>query len=143
MPATQKMIFINLPVADLPKSKAFYEAVGFTNNPTFTDDTAACMVLSDAIHVMLLTHDKYRQFTSKEIADTRKTSAALLAISENSRAEVDATLARALKAGAREPRPADDYGFMFQRSFEDPDGHTWEVVWMDVDAFMKATGKAA
>lgn len=143
MPATQKMIFINLPVADLPKSKAFYEAVGFTNNPTFTDDTAACMVLSDAIHVMLLTHDKYRQFTSKEIADTRKTSAALLAISENSRAEVDATLARALKAGAREPRPADDHGFMFQRSFEDTDGHTWEVVWMDVDAFMKATGKAA
>lgn len=143
MPAAQKMIFVNLPVADLPKSKAFYEAVGFTNNPTFTDDTAACMVLSDAIHVMLLTHDKYRQFTSKEIADTRRTSAALLAISENSRAEVDATLARALKAGAREPRPADDHGFMFQRSFEDTDGHTWEVVWMDVDAFMKATGKAA
>lgn len=143
MSAAQKMIFVNLPVAKLPKAKAFYEAVGFTNNPTFTDDTAACMVLSDAIHVMLLTHDKYRQFTSKAIADTRRTSAALLAVSENSRAEVDATLAKALKAGAREPRPADDYGFMFQRSFEDPDGHTWEVVWMDVDAFTKATGQAA
>jgi predicted lactoylglutathione lyase len=143
MSAAQKMIFINLPVANLPKAKAFYEAVGFKNNPTFTDETAACMVLSEAIHVMLLTHEKYRQFTSKQIADTHRTSAALLAVSENSRAEVDATLAKALKAGAEEPRPANDYGFMFQRSFEDPDGHTWEVIWMDVEAFMKATGKAA
>jgi predicted lactoylglutathione lyase len=133
-----KMIFVNLPVADLPKAKAFYEAVGFRNNPTFTDATAACMVLSDAIHVMLLTHEKYKQFTSKAIADTHKTSAALLAVSENSRAGVDGTLARALKAGAKEPRPSQDYGFMFQRSFEDLDGHTWEVIWMDVEAFMKA-----
>ena len=139
--AAPKMIFVNLPIADLPKAKAFYEAVGFTNNPAFTDDAAACMVLSDAIHVMLLTHDKYKQFTSKQIADTHKTSAVLLAMSENSRADVDATLTKALKAGAREPRPADDYGFMYQRGFEDLDGHTWEVIWMDVAAFMKATGK--
>ena len=136
--AQPKMIFVNLPVANLPKAKAFYEAIGFRNNPMFTDDTAACMVLSETIHVMLLTHDKYRQFTSKTIADTHKTSAALLAVSENSRGEVDATLGKALKAGAKEPRPSQDYGFMFQRSFEDLDGHTWEVMWMDVDAFMKA-----
>ena len=139
--AAPKMIFVNLPVADLPKAKAFYEAVGFTNNPAFTDDTAACMVLSDAIHVMLLTYDKYKQFTSKQIADTHKTSAVLLAVSEDSRAEVDGTLAKAIEAGAKEPRPSQDYGFMYQRSFEDLDGHTWEVVWMDVAAFMKATGK--
>jgi predicted lactoylglutathione lyase len=139
--ATPKLIFVNLPVADLPRARALYEAIGFRNDPRFTDETAACMVLSDTIHVMLLTHDKYRQFTSKEIADTHKTSAALLAVSENSRAEVDATLGKALKAGANEPRPAQDYGFMYQRSFEDLDGHTWEVLWMDIDAFMKATGQ--
>ena len=126
-----KMIFVNLPVANLPRAKAFYEATGFRNDPRFTDETAACMVLSDTIHVMLLTHDKYKQFTSKQIADTHKTSAALLALSETSRADVEATLAKALKAGAKEPRPANDYGFMFQRSFEDLDGHTWEPFWMD------------
>lgn len=143
MPAPEKMIFVNLPVADLPRAKGFYEAIGFRNDLRFTDETAACMVLSDAIHVMLLTHDKYRQFTAKEIADTHKTSAALLAVSENSRADVDATLAKALKAGAKEPRPANDYGFMFQRAFEDPDGHTWEVFWMDLSAAMKAMSKDA
>jgi predicted lactoylglutathione lyase len=138
-----KMIFVNLPVANLPRAKAFYEAIGFRNDPRFTDETAACMVLSDVIHVMLLTHDKYRQFTSKEIADTHKTSATLLAVSENSRGDVDVTLGKALKAGAKEPRPANDYGFMYQRTFDDLDGHTWEVLWMDIEAFMKITGKAA
>jgi predicted lactoylglutathione lyase len=138
-----KLIFVNLPVADLPRAKAFYEAIGAKNDARFTDDTAACMVLSDTIHVMLLTHDKYRQFTSKEIADTRKTSAVLLAISEDNRGAVDATLGKALKAGAKEPRAAQDHGFMYGRSFDDLDGHGWEVIWMDVDAFMKATGQAA
>jgi len=100
-------------------------------------------VWSDAIHVMLLTHDKYKQFTSKEIADTRKTSAALLCLSQESRAAVDATVNNAVTAGAKEPRPAKDYGFMFQRTFDDLDGHGWEVVWMDLEAFKKAAGKAA
>ena len=99
-----KLIFVNLPVSDLPRAKAFYEAIGAKNNPQFTDDTAACMVFSDTIHVMLLTHDKYKQFTSKQIADTHKTSAVLLAISEDSREGVDATVGKALKAGAKEPR---------------------------------------
>jgi predicted lactoylglutathione lyase len=99
------------------------------------------MVLSETIHVMLLTHDKYRQFTAKQIADTHATSAALICISEDSRAGVDATVGKAVKAGARETRPAQDYGFMYGRSFDDPDGHGWEVMWMDVDAFLKATGR--
>ena len=136
-----KLIFVNLPVTDLPRAKAFYEAVGAKNNPQFTDDTAACMVFSDTIHVMLLTHDKYKQFTSKEIADTHKTSAVLLAISEDSREGVDATLGKALKAGAKEPRDKQDYGWMYYRAFEDLDGHTWEVMWMDVEAATKAMGK--
>ena len=136
-----KLIFVNLPVTDLPRAKAFYEAVGAKNNPQFTDDTAACMVFSDTIHVMLLTHDKYKQFTSKEIADTHKTSAVLLAVSEDSREGVDATLGNALKAGAKEPRDKQDYGWMYYRAFEDLDGHTWEVMWMDVEAASKAIGK--
>ncbi len=136
-----KLIFVNLPVTDLPRAKAFYEAVGAKNNPQFTDDTAACMVFSDTIHVMLLTHDKYKQFTSKQIADTHKTSAVLLAISEDSREGVDATLGKALKAGAKEPRDKQDYGWMYYRAFEDLDGHTFEVMWMDVEAATKAMGK--
>ena len=136
-----KLIFVNLPVTDLARAKAFYEAVGAKNNPQFTDDTAACMVFSDTIHVMLLTHDKYKQFTSKQIADTHKTSAVLLAISEDSREGVDATLGKALKAGAKEPRDKQDYGWMYYRAFEDLDGHTWEVMWMDVEAATKAMGK--
>lgn len=136
-----KLIFVNLPVADLPRAKAFYEAIGARNDPRFTDETAACMVFSDTIHVMLLTHDKYKQFTAKEIADTRKTSAVMLAVSEDSRDGVDVTLGKALKAGATEPRDKQDYGFMYNRSFEDLDGHTWEIVWMDLEAFMKATGQ--
>jgi hypothetical protein len=136
-----KLIFVNLPVTDLPRAKAFYEAVGAKNNPQFTDDTAACMVFSDTIHVMLLTHDKYKQFTSKQIADTHKTSAVLLAISEDSREGVDATLDKALKAGAKEPRDKQDYGWMYYRAFEDLDGHTFEVMWMDVEAATKAMSK--
>jgi uncharacterized protein len=136
-----KMIFVNLPVTDLPRAKAFYEAIGARNDPRFTDETAAAMVFSDTIQVMLLTHDKYKQFTSKPIADTNKTSAVLLAVSEDSREAVDATLGKALKAGAKEPRDKQDYGFMYYRAFEDLDGHTWEVMWMDVEAAVKAMGK--
>jgi len=138
-----KLIFVNLPVTDLDRSVAFYEAIGARKDARFSDATAAAMVLSETIHVMLLTHDKYRQFTAKEIADAHKTSAALICVSEESRAGVDATVGKAVEAGAREPRPAQDYGFMYGRSFDDPDGHGWEVMWMDLDAFMKATGQSA
>ncbi len=126
-----KMIFVNLPVADLPKSIAFYEAIGASRNPMFSDETAACMVLSDSIFVMLLTHAKFAGFTPKAIADAHATSEVLLCVSEESRAGVDAITDRALAAGGREPRAPQDYGFMYGRSFEDPDGHIWEPMWMD------------
>jgi uncharacterized protein len=130
-----KMIFVNLPVAELAVSKRFYEAIGFTNNPQFTDDTAACMVWSDIIHVMLLTHDKYRQFTTKVIANARTTSEVLICISADSRADVDGIVGKAKSVGTViDPTPTQDFGFMYGRSFEDPDGHIWEVTWMDVAA---------
>lgn len=134
-----KLIFVNLPVADLAAAKAFYEAIGAVNNPTFTDETAACMVLTDVIHVMLLTHGKFAQFTSKRIADAHATSEVLICISEESRDAVDAITEKALAAGGREPRERQDHGFMYGRSFEDPDGHIWEPMWMDMEAFTAAT----
>lgn len=133
-----KMIFVNLPVADLAAARAFYEAIGATNNPQFTDETAACMVFSDTIHVMLLTHDKFAQFTPKRVADAHQTSEVLIAISADSREGVDAMTDAALGAGGREPRERQDYGFMYSRSFEDPDGHIWEPMWMDLEAATEA-----
>ena len=134
-----KLIFVNLPVADLPAAKAFYEAIGATNDPRFTDDTAACMVFSDTIHVMLLTHDKFRQFTPKAVADARATSEVLIAISADSREAVDEITEKALAAGGREPREKQDHGFMYGRSFEDLDGHIFEPMWMDLEAFLAAS----
>ncbi|MFL6857098.1 MAG: VOC family protein [Allosphingosinicella sp.] len=129
-----KLIFVNLPVADLARSVAFYEALGAARNPRFSDDTAACMVLSDTIHVMLLTHDKYRQFTSKRIADAHAVSEVMLCVSCDDRSAVDAMTEAALREGGREPREAQDHGFMYGRAFEDPDGHVWEPMWMDASA---------
>ena len=131
-----QMIFINLPVTDLDKSKAFYEAVGATNNPAFTDDTAACMVFSDVIHTMLLTHEKWATFTSKAIPDAHTHAQVLLCVSADSRADVDAQVEKATAAGGKaDPTPTQDFGgFMYGRSFEDPDGHIWEVMWMDPTA---------
>ena len=139
-----KMIFLNLPVADLQRSIPFYEAVGATKNPQFSDETAACMVFSDTIHVMILTHDKYRQFTSKPIANAHATSQALICISAGSREEVDATVDRAASGGgSADPGPVQDHGFMYGRSFEDPDGHHWEVMWMDLEAAATAMAPPA
>jgi predicted lactoylglutathione lyase len=130
-----KMIFVNLPITDLARSTAFYEAVGAIKNPQFSDDTAACMVFSDTIFVMILTHDKYRQFTSKPIADARQSSEVLLALSTDSREAVDDTVAQATGAGGKaDPGPVQEHGWMYGRSFEDPDGHHWEVMWMDAAA---------
>jgi Predicted lactoylglutathione lyase len=139
-----RMIFVNLPVTDLERATAFYEAVGATKNAQFSDHTASCMVLSDTIHVMLLTHDKFRQFTPKAIADARTTSEVLICLSAESREAVDATIDKASANGGRaDPGPKQDYGFMYGRSFEDPDGHIWEVMWMDVEAAMKAQAEMA
>jgi uncharacterized protein len=130
-----QMIFINLPVTDLARSMAFYEAIGASNVPTFTDDTAAMMRFSEAVNVMLLTHDKWRQFTSKTIPDAKTHAQVLLALSRDSREAVDAITGDAQSAGAViDPTPKQDYGFMYGRSFEDPDGHIWEVMWMDMAA---------
>jgi uncharacterized protein len=136
-----KMIFVNLPVADLARSNAFYEAVGATKNPQFSDHTATCMVFSETIHAMLLTHDKFREFTSRPIADAKRTAQVLICVSAESREEVDGLVAKAVSAGgAPDPTPTQDYGFMYGRSFEDPDGHIWEVMWMDVAAAATAMG---
>ncbi|MDP9138146.1 MAG: VOC family protein [Pseudomonadota bacterium] len=124
-------IFVNLAVKDLDKSMAFFKSLGFSFNPQFTDKTAACMVISDDIFAMLLTHAKIRQFTKKKIADAHETTEVLTALSVDSKAKVHETVDKAIKAGAKEAREPQDYGFMFGRSFEDPDGHIWEVFWMD------------
>ena len=124
-------IFVNLPVKDLDKSMAFFKAIGFSFNPQFTDKTAACMVMSEDIYAMLLTHDKVKQFTGKQIADAHKTTEVLTALAVESKAKVNELVDKAIKAGSKEPRQPQDYGFMFGRSFEDPDGHIWEMFWMD------------
>ena len=130
-----KLIFVNLPVTDLKRSKVFYEAIGAANNPAFSDDTAACMVFSDTIHAMLLTHDKWRQFTSKRIVDAHVNAQVLLCLSADSREEVSNLVDKASGAGGKaDPTPVQDLGFMYGRSFEDPDGHIWETMWMDPNA---------
>lgn len=130
-----RMIFVNLPVADLQQSRAFLEALGAVNEPRFTDDTAACMTLSESIHVMLLTHDKFRQFTPRPIADARAGSEVLLCLSADSRESVDAAVERAAASGGTaDPSPKQDYGVMYGRSVADPDGHIWEIMWMDAAA---------
>ncbi|HEY0959814.1 MAG TPA: VOC family protein [Novosphingobium sp.] len=126
-----RMIFVNLPVADLPKAKSFYEALGFTNNPQFTDETAACMVWSDTIFTMLLTHEKWREFTTRPIPATNS-SEVMLALSLDSRDEVNTiTEAAGRSGGTADINPQQDHGFMFSRSFTDLDGHLWETMWMD------------
>ncbi|MGK7868669.1 VOC family protein [Falsiroseomonas sp. E2-1-a20] len=137
-----RMIFVNLPVTDLGRAVAFYEAVGARKNPQFSDDTAACLVFSETIHAMLLTHDKYRQFTLKPIVDAHQASEVLICVSADSREEVDGMVRRAGAAGGgTDPTPVQDHGFMYGRSFEDPDGHIWEVMWMDMAAATAAMAK--
>ncbi|WP_431861226.1 VOC family protein [Azospirillum sp.] len=139
-----KLIFVNLPVSDLERANAFYEAIGAVKNPQFSDSTATCMVFSETIHAMLLTHDKFRQFTPKPIADATASTEVLICMSADSREDVDAVVARAAGAGGRaDPGPKQDYGFMYGRSFEDPDGHIWEIMWMDVEAAKAAMAAAS
>ena len=131
----RKMIFVNLPVTDLARSVAFYEAVGATRNPMFSDDTAACMVFSETIHAMLLTHEKWATFTDRAIPDAHASAQVLLCVSEDSRQAVDAVVERAGRAGGlADAFGQQDYGFMYSRAYADPDGHIWEVMWMDPQA---------
>jgi predicted lactoylglutathione lyase len=124
-------MFVNLPVSDLKKTMVFYKALGFKFNPQFTDDTAACMVISEHNYVMLLTQTKWAQFSSKPIPDARKMTGVLIALALESKNAVDDMVERAVQSGGKEPRPKQDHGFMFQRTFEDIDGHTWEPFFMD------------
>lgn len=134
-----KLIFVNLPITQLARSTAFYAALGATKNPKFSDETSTCMVFSETIYAMLLTHEKYRHFTSRPIADARATSSALIALTFDSRDEVNATIDRAVAAGGQaDPNPIQDHGFMFGRSVQDPDGQVWEIFWMDPAAAVGA-----
>lgn len=126
-----KMIFINLPVADVAASTAFYEAIGFTRNAQFSNDQGSAMVWSDTINVMLLAHPFYATFTDKPIIDAKTASGALFALSLDSRAEVDSIAQAATAAGGRELHGAEDEGFMYSRAFEDLDGHGFGPFWMD------------
>ena len=141
--AAPKMIFVNLPVKDLPAAIAFYEAVGAVRNNDFADDSTQMVSFSDAIHVMLLTHERFASFTPRKIPNAHETAQVLLALSENSRADVDATADKARKAGGTEPNPRQDHGFMYGRSFADLDGHIWEVAWLDMEAAMAANKESA
>lgn len=127
--ATQ--IFINLAVKDLTKSMEFFTKLGYTFNQQFTDDTAACMVISETIYAMLLTHKKFKEFTPKDIADSTKTTEVMIALSADSKDKVNELVDKAVAAGGTKTREPKDYGFMFERSFNDLDGHIWEVIWMD------------
>lgn len=136
------MIFVNLPVADVAAATRFYRAIGFSQHMMFSNEQASSMQWSDAIYVMLLDRAFYATFTDKPIADTHATSAALLCVTRESRDEVDAFLAAAIGAGGRESRAAQDLGYMYSRAFEDPDGHTWEAVFMDMVAAGQAMAPA-
>jgi predicted lactoylglutathione lyase len=133
-----KMIFVNLPVADVARATAFYEAIGCTREPRFSNAQASMMVWSDTISFMLLDTAFYRTFTTKEIADAHRSSEVLLCLSRDSREEVDAITEAALAAGGREHRERQDMGFMYGRAFEDLDGHVFEPMWMDVEAALSA-----
>ncbi|MFE8975322.1 MULTISPECIES: VOC family protein [Streptomyces] len=126
-----QMIFVNLPVKDLETSKGFYEKLGYGINPQFSDDKTACVVISDTIFVMLLTAPRFKDFTKKDIADASKTTEVILALSADSRAKVDELADAALAAGGSPAGETQDMGFMYGRSFQDPDHHIWEVMWMD------------
>jgi uncharacterized protein len=130
-----KQIFINLAVSDLQKSNAFYTALGFANNPQFSDNTAKCMVWSENIFVMIMTHEKFSGFATKPIADTKTMLAALYSLSVDSVEEVNRIMGDGLQAGGTEPSEMRDYGFMQQRTIEDPDGNTWEIFYMDLTKF--------
>lgn len=126
-----KQIFVNLPVKDLNKSKAFFAALGYTFNPQYTDDNAACMVISqDSIYAMLLKEDFFRTFTDKPIASAHEATEVLTCLSCESREEVDQQVAKAVAAGGKAPRTPQDYGFMYSHGFEDLDGHVWELAYM-------------
>ena len=132
-----KQIFVNLPVKDLNKTVEFFTKLGFRFNPQFTNDNATCMIVSDNIFVMLLVEKFFKTFTKKEICDAKKSTEVLIALSVESRKKVDEMINIALEAGGIEPRKPQDHGWMYGRSFEDINGHQWEIIYMDESAAKK------
>ncbi len=130
-----KQIFINIAVKDLQKSMDFYTALGFSNNPQFSDDSGKCMVWSDDIFVMIMTHEKFKSFATKPVADTKSNLAGIFSLAVDSLEEVNSIMTNGLKSGGTEPSEMKDYGFMQQRTIEDFDGHTWEIFYMDMTKF--------
>jgi len=135
-----RMIFVNIAVEDLDRSVDFFTRLGFSFDPRFTDETATCMIVSDEAFVMLLVKSKFKEFTKKELADTATQTEAIFALSAESREGVDELADAALQAGGAPANDPMDYGFMYGRSFEDPDGHIWEVIWMDPSALEQSSG---
>ena len=129
-----RQIFVNLPVKDLPRSKAFFEKLGFSFNPQFTNEQGACMVISEGIYAMLLVKPFFKTFIDTEIADARKSTEVLVCLSCDSREEVDALVKKATAAGGKAHRQPQDHGFMYSHGFTDPDGHVWELVYMVPEA---------
>ena len=138
-----RLLFLNLPVADLTASRAFFGELGFEFNEKFCDEGAACMVVSDQAYVMLLQRDRFADFVTKPVADATEATALTACISAESREEVDSLFAAAEAAGAGPVKEPQDYGFMYQRSFHDLDGHVWEIAWMDPVAVEKGPAEFA
>jgi uncharacterized protein len=138
-----RLLFLNLPVADLTASRAFFAELGFEFNEKFCDAGAACMVVSEAAFVMLLQRDRFAEFVTKPLANSDETTALTICVSAASRAEVDSLTDAAGNAGAGDAKGPQDYGFMYQRSFHDLDGHLWEIVWMDPVAVEKGPAEFA
>lgn len=124
-------IFVNMSVKDLPKSIAFFTAMGYTFNPQFTDDTATCMIISDDIYAMLLTEARFKDFAPKAVCDAHQSTEMLIALSCDTRGQVDVLVSKAIEAGATTFKDPQDHGFMYLRSFQDLDGHIWEIFFMD------------
>jgi predicted lactoylglutathione lyase len=125
-------IFVNVPVQDLDRSIAFFASIGYTFNPQFTNEKAACMIISDTIYVMLLTESFFSTFTKKSIADANTTTEVIVALSVESREKVDEIINKAVAAGGTEYRDSEDHGWMYSRAFQDLDGHQWEYIYMDI-----------
>ena len=133
----KSQVFINLTVKDLNKSADFYTKMGFTINPTFSDESAKCLMWSEGIFLMIMTHERFKTFSTKPLADTKNNLAGIFALSVNSFEKVNQTSDNAIKAGGIEPKPLQDHGFMQLRTIEDFDGHTWEIFFMDMSKFPK------
>ena len=136
-------IFVNLPVKDLKKSIAFFTQLGYSFNPQFTDETATCMIVSEDIYVMLLTHEKFKTFTPKPICDATRSTEVLVCLSCESRQKVEEMVRNAVAAGGKTYAEPQDHGFMYHHGYQDPDGHIWELMWMDPAAVQQGASAGA